>query len=125
LQLKGEMSVLIVDDNAINLYMMEELLEALGVMHIHTASNGRMAIDTVSRQSFDLVLMDISMPEMDGYETTQKIRERGYGGRILALTATQISPHGANYKKSGLDGILVKPIDIELLYQALIGKKTS
>jgi len=122
--LNTDLNILIVDDNEINLFMMRDILESLGFTQLETAFSGFEALEAVKRQAIDLILMDISMPEMDGYEATAQIRKLGFAGKIFALTATQICATSIRYLESGLDGILLKPIDLDAVIKALSAERT-
>jgi CheY-like chemotaxis protein len=105
-------SVLVVNDVEINLIVVSELLESYK-LQVDTASSGFLAYDKIkSGCLYDIIFMDNMMPEMDGIETTQKIREHGYKGKIVMLTGNEPEP-GADY--SMFDGFLLNPIDIKAL----------
>ena len=85
------------------------------------AANGLEVLDALVRQPYDIVLMDINMPEMDGVETTQLIIER-YGEKrpyIIALTANALAGDREVYLESGMDDYLSKPIKLEALLHIL------
>jgi CheY-like chemotaxis protein len=94
------------------------LLEALGYA-TETAENGRQAVEAVARGSYDLVLMDCHMPEMDGFAATAEIRRReGVGGRrtpIVALTANALSGDAERCLAAGMDDYVAKPVTAERL----------
>jgi CheY-like chemotaxis protein len=98
------------------------MLERLGC-HGEAVENGRAAVDAVLRERFDLVLMDVQMPEMDGLEATAEIRRRegGNGPRvpIVALTAHAMGGHRDRCLASGMDDYLTKPVKLDELRQAL------
>jgi CheY-like chemotaxis protein len=114
---------LLVEDNPVNQTVARGLLMRQG----HTvviAANGKEALDAVSRQgSFDLVLMDLQMPEMDGLETTAAIRagEEGTGKRlpIVALTAQAIHGDRERCLAAGMDGYLSKPVVPQQLFRTV------
>ena len=114
--------ILVVEDNRINQRLMVAILKKLG-HHVALASSGREALEYVAAQTFDLVLMDIQMPEMDGVETTQKIREReAQDGRhlpIIAVTAHAMAGDRERYLATGMDDYLTKPIKRNELIAAL------
>jgi CheY-like chemotaxis protein len=111
--------VLLVDDNETNLYVAEGLLSPYG-LKITTADSGFLAIEKVeSKESYDIIFMDHMMPQMDGIETTQKLREMGYEGIIVALTANALVGNDEMFLQSGSDGFLAKPIDIRQLNEIL------
>ncbi|GHV39097.1 hypothetical protein FACS189490_02130 [Clostridia bacterium] len=111
--------VLIVDDVETNLYVAEGLMSPYG-LKIETATSGFAAIDKVKNGStYDIILMDHMMPEMDGIETTQKLRELGYTKPIVALTANAITGNEQMFKANGFDEFISKPIDVRLLNSLL------
>ena len=83
---------------------------------VRVVENGRLAVEALERQTFDLILMDIQMPEMDGLQATAAIRakERVSGGRvpIIALTAHAMSGDRERFLEVGMDGYVTKPIRI-------------
>ena len=116
-----EANVLIVDDNPVNLVVAEGLLEPLK-MKIETATSGLEAIDKISSQMFDLILMDHMMPEMDGVETVHIIREchKEYENiPIIMLTANAIEGTKQMFLKEGLNDFVSKPIEVKVLVSAI------
>jgi two-component system sensor histidine kinase/response regulator len=112
--------VLVVDDNALNREVAQDFLE-LASMQVRTASNGRDALAMLQTQAFDLVLLDVQMPEMDGLEVARRIRHQRQWSElpVLALTAqAQREDHHA-ILASGMNGHLTKPLDGQTLYLAL------
>jgi CheY-like chemotaxis protein len=110
--------LLLVEDNPVNQKLAVRLLEKMG-HSVAFAVNGREALDTLQRQSFDLVLMDIQMPVMGGVEAAQKIREleRQSGAHIpiIAMTAHAMAGDAERYLAAGMDGYVSKPIHVETL----------
>ena len=122
--LKG-MRVLLVDDNEMNREIAEEILTERGVV-VDTANDGDVAVEKVSKSSpgtYELVLMDIQMPRMNGYDATREIRglpdPRKAGIPIVAMTANAFEEDKKNAFLAGMDGHLAKPIDYEKLIQTL------
>jgi signal transduction histidine kinase/DNA-binding response OmpR family regulator len=112
-------SVLVVDDVETNLYVAEGLL-APYKLKIETAISGFETIEKVqSGKTYDIIFMDHMMPKMDGVETTEKLRGRGYRGVIIALTANALTGNDEMFSKHGFDGFIPKPIDIRHLNAAL------
>jgi CheY-like chemotaxis protein len=111
--------VLVAEDNIVNQRVAAGLLTRRGHT-VTTASNGLEAVEAIERGGFDLVLMDIEMPEMGGLEATAAIRarERERGGhiRIVAMTAHAMNGDRERCMAAGMDGYLAKPLDPGLLY---------
>ena len=128
------LSILVAEDNEINALLMRSLLTRLG-HHAVITTNGEAALESwLSAKSagapYDLVLMDIQMPQLDGIETTKRIRglEAGRSGRqtpILALTANTLVEDRYACFEAGMDGFLIKPLDREKLADALAGLAAS
>ena len=111
--------VLLVEDNEINQEVAVELLNQAG-MSVTTAANGREALERLDFESYDLVLMDVQMPEMDGLEATRRIRQKGHTVPVLATTAHAMDGDAQKSLDAGMNDHLTKPIDPEQLTQALI-----
>jgi CheY-like chemotaxis protein len=114
--------VLVAEDNVVNRRLAEHLLRQRG----HQPSmvvNGREAVDALAHDSFDLVLMDLQMPEMDGFEATAAIRsgERANGSRIpiVALTAHAMEGDRQRCLDADMDGYVSKPIDASELFRVI------
>ncbi len=116
------MCVLLVEDNATNRLLAVTLLEKAGHV-VHSAHNGKEALDALQQRSFDIVLMDVQMPEMDGFGATARIRERecatGEHIPIVAMTAHAMKGDRVRCLEAGMDGYVSKPITAESLYEAL------
>jgi len=113
-------SVLVVDDVETNLYVAKGLLSPYE-LSIETADSGFEAIDKVKNGGvYDIIFMDHMMPRMDGIEATKILRETGYKGSIVALTANAIVGQAEMFLKNGFDGFISKPIDIRQLNVMLI-----
>jgi CheY-like chemotaxis protein/signal transduction histidine kinase/HAMP domain-containing protein len=117
--LKGR-KVLLVDDDARNIFALSSLLERRG-MDVLTATTGREAIETLNSTDVSLVLMDIMMPEMDGYQTMRRIRgsEKHQRLPIIALTAKAMKGDREKCLEAGASDYLAKPVDTEQLLSAL------
>ncbi len=115
--------VLLVDDHPINLLFAKKLLIKLGIEQITEAYNGKQAIDALQDADFHFVLMDCQMPEMDGLEATQIIREneKQTGGHVPIIALTADAMRGAQEKclKIGMDDYISKPIDPSRLSQII------
>ena len=111
--------ILLAEDNPVNQLVAVRLLKKQG-HEVTVAANGREAVAAWQRESFDLVLMDVQMPEMDGFEATAAIRQAEAGtGRhmpIYALTAHVMKGDDERCRLAGMDGYLPKPIQSPLLY---------
>ncbi|MES2148499.1 MAG: response regulator [Pseudomonadota bacterium] len=112
--------VLVVDDNAINQQVAAEILQRAGV-HVELAGNGLDALRMVDQSAFDAVLMDIQMPDMDGYQATARIRERDQHAAlpVIAMTAHAIAGYRENCLAMGMNDYVTKPVDPETLYAVL------
>jgi signal transduction histidine kinase/CheY-like chemotaxis protein/ligand-binding sensor domain-containing protein len=112
--------VLVVDDNVINQQVAREVLLGAGV-HVELASNGVDAVQLVDSGAFDAVLMDIQMPEMDGYEATARIRAKSQHARlpVIAMTAHAVAGFRENSLAMGMNDYVTKPIDPERLFAVL------
>ncbi len=110
--------VLVVEDTP-ELQMLEQrILESLGLV-VTIANHGKEAIEAVEQHPFDLILMDLQMPIMNGLEATATLRERGVQTPIIALTANVMQKHRDAFDRAGCDGFLGKPIDERELKQIL------
>ena len=116
------LAILVVDDLEVNLMFASRILEKVGHTVV-TAHNGQEALDAWGEGRFDLILMDIQMPVMNGIQATRVIREREErsGGRvpIIALTAHALQGERENILSQGVDGYLAKPIQISVLFDEL------
>ena len=113
--------ILLAEDNGVNQKLALRLLEQMGY-RADLASNGREAVDSVARQSYDLVLMDVRMPEMDGLEATRQIVARwppGQRPRIVAMTANALNGDRPQCLAAGMDEHLSKPLRVESLVATL------
>ena len=111
--------VLIVDDVETNLYVAEGLMSAYD-LQIETAISGFLTIEKIeSGKIYDIIFMDHMMPDMDGIETTLKLRSLGYTGAIVALTANAIVGNAEMFKQIGFDDFISKPIDLRQLNSIL------
>lgn len=104
-----QMRVLVVDDVADNQILVRKLLEKAGAQ-VEVASDGLEAVDKAMHTEYDLILMDLQMPILDGYHATSQLREHGYKRPILALTAHALKEEQAKCLRMGFDGFLTKPI---------------
>lgn len=105
--------ILVVDDNTINLMVTQKNVERIPGCFSETASNGKEAISLVKEKDFDLVLMDINMPDMDGFEATKHIRLFNPHIPILALTALNSIEVETKAKRCGMNHVITKPYEFE------------
>jgi PAS domain S-box-containing protein len=106
--------VLVVDDGVENRELVRLLLEDGGVA-IDQAENGAVALECVRGQQFDLILMDVQMPVMDGKEAARRMRAGGLGTPIVALTANAMKGYEVELREAGFSSYLTKPVDIDQL----------
>ena len=116
-----QLRILVAEDNLINQQVITAMLDQPG-FRVDLVDNGKDAVERVGREDYDVVLMDIRMPEMDGVEATRKIRAMG-GTRaavpIIALTANTVDRGHAEYDEAGLSGCVTKPIEWQALLDAI------
>ncbi|MGE0724379.1 MAG: response regulator, partial [Alphaproteobacteria bacterium] len=109
----GARRVLVAEDDTINQMLIETMLRQWG-HDAHVVSDGRQAVDLLGREAFDVVLMDVNMPHLDGPGAVRELRAAG--GRtaalpIFAITADTLPEHIDRYRASGFDDVLTKPVD--------------
>ena len=118
----GLLRILVAEDNSVNQSLVVAFLEKEG-HRVVLASNGREALAAFQREPFDLILMDVQMPHMDGYEATAAIREaeKGLGRRvpIIAMTAHAMKGDRERCIQTGMDDYLTKPLDLAGLRAAI------
>jgi CheY-like chemotaxis protein len=119
-------NILVVEDNELNAEIAEEILEDTGAI-VTIAENGKIALEMFSDSSesfFDLILMDIMMPEMDGLEATRAIRslarEDAKTIPIVAMTANAFEEDKRSALEAGMNAHLAKPINVKLLFHTLV-----
>ena len=124
LELDPEMKsirVLVVEDIALNQLLMRTLLDDFG-FECDIAANGKIAIDKLRTKKFDIVLMDLQMPEMNGFEATEYIRNTLNSAiPIIALTADVTTVDLAKCKAVGMNDYIAKPVDEKILYSKIVG----
>ena len=114
-----KLNILIVDDNKINQIVTKNILEKRDYTTT-IASNGLEAIKATKENSYDLILMDVNMPEMGGLEATENIRQFDKHTPIIALTAMEDKEMVIEAKASGMNDLIVKPYDTHIFYQTII-----
>jgi PAS domain S-box-containing protein len=121
-ELAGNPKLMIVDDNKVNLQLASEILKKAGCL-VTTVNRGKKAIKLAMENKFELILMDIQMPDMDGIEASKKIKESGLNTKtpIVAMTAYSMAGDKQKYLNAGMDDYISKPIKPDMLI--LIVKK--
>lgn len=126
-EIERRYKILLVEDTPLNIKLFTKLLTKLG----HTvvvAENGKLGVDAVKRENFDVVLMDVQMPVMDGLEATREIRSNGYDVPIIAITAYAVKDDKEKCIEAGMDGYISKPIktkEIVPAIQSVIERKSG
>jgi CheY-like chemotaxis protein len=119
---RKKLRILLAEDNPVNQMFAERLLEKQG-HQVTVTSNGRQALAALDRQDFDIVLMDVQMPEMDGFEATSAIRVKesrtGSHIPIIAMTAHAMTGDRERCLAAGMDGYVAKPIHAKELFSAI------
>lgn len=112
------MKILVVDDNDANRLLAVMMLEDHG-HEIAEAVDGLEALEAVARETFDLILLDISMPRMSGDDVCRKLKADGVASRIVAFTAHVLADEIAHIMAAGFDALLTKPFSEEELLAAI------
>jgi len=122
----GQPAVLLVEDNESNRRVVSMMLRELGI-DSDEAAGGYEAIDRAAARDYDVILMDVQMPDLDGLEATRRIRRRECGRRatIVALTANVLESDEARCRAAGMDGYLQKPLTLEALSTAMHAANTT
>ncbi|HEY5902097.1 MAG TPA: response regulator [Anaerolineales bacterium] len=110
-------TILVVEDTELNIDLITQLLE--DDYRLLIARDGEQGVRMARENSPDLILMDISLPVIDGYEATRRIREAGQPMPIIGLSAHAMSGHEQKAREAGCNDYLTKPIDDELLFDKL------
>jgi len=116
---KEQLTIVLAEDQEANAFLMQRIIERLGHRML-LAKNGAEALETLKQTACDLVLMDIEMPGMDGFEATRRIRQGEAGAQaqhlpIVAVTAHAFPEYETKAREAGMDGFLTKPIDVKAL----------
>ncbi len=118
-RLKKKINILLAEDNIINQRVAQTIFKNLGY-EISIAQNGQKCVDTIKNGDFDIIFMDIMMPEKDGLEATAEIRSAGYKMPIVAMTANAREEDKTKAFDSGMNHYLSKPVRIEEIKEVLI-----
>jgi PAS domain S-box-containing protein len=120
-KLRKNIKVLVVEDIPLNQLLMKTLLDDFGFER-DIAENGKIAIEKMQNNSYDVILMDLQMPEMNGFEATEYIRKTMNSKiPIIALTADVTTVDLAKCKSVGMNDYIAKPVDERLLYSKIVG----
>ncbi len=111
--------ILLVEDSIDNQFLIKKILARYGIQ-VEVANNGLEAIEKISIKNFDIILMDMQMPVLDGYAATEQLRKNGYKKPIIALTAHAMAEEKRRTKLAGCDAHLVKPLDSALLVKTIV-----
>jgi len=112
-------TVLLAEDNLDNQQLLSLLLRRLGA-EVTLADNGRIAVEKAEAGDFDLILMDMQMPEMDGLQATRLLREHGYDKPVVALTANAMNEDKNRCLDAGCNDFLTKPIEKKQFYEVVV-----
>jgi CheY-like chemotaxis protein len=120
---KNSLNILLAEDNLINQKLATSLIQRMG-HKVSVTHNGSQAVEAIETGEFDIILMDIQMPEMDGLEATKAIRtrERLIGRQripIIAMTAYAMAGDREQCLEAGMDGYVSKPINAQELFEAI------
>jgi CheY-like chemotaxis protein len=118
-KLKKKINILLAEDNIINQRVAQTIFKNLGY-EITIAQNGKECVERVKENRFDIIFMDIMMPEKDGLEATSEIRSAGYQLPIVAMTANAREEDKTKAFNSGMNHYLAKPVRIEEIKEVLI-----
>jgi CheY-like chemotaxis protein len=118
--------ILLAEDNVVNQKVALRMLERMGY-RADVANNGKEALEALQRQSYDVVLMDVQMPEMSGLEAAQQICQRWQDQRprIIAMTAGAMEGDRDRCLEAGMDDYISKPVKVEILQQALLACRSA
>ncbi len=117
--LPADLSILLVEDNLINQKVAQSIFKNIG-FEIDIASDGAEAVDKTKAHKYDIIFMDLYLPELDGYEATEQIRKNGIKVPVVAMSATGDDQQKARSVQAGMDDFLTKPARVEHVKQVLI-----
>jgi len=112
--------ILLVEDNPVNQNVMVKTLTRLGFAHVDVAEDGRQGVDCFLDKKYDLILMDVSMPVLDGVGATKEIRAMGSQIPIIAMTANALKGDAERFVGAGMSDYIAKPVDRQLLVKLLV-----
>lgn len=113
-----EGTILLVEDNMVNQIVAQEILETFG-LSVDIASGGVEAVKKASKDEYNLILMDIQMPDIDGFEATKRIKEKGIKTPIIAMTANAMKGDMEKCLEMNMQDYVTKPIDVDELYKVI------
>lgn len=116
--LKG-LSILLVEDNEVNVLVASKFILKWGA-RLQVAKNGEEALQILRTEQFSVILMDLQMPLMDGYEATRRIRSMGIRTPVIALTASALMQEQRRIFQAGMDSFVTKPFEPEVLFQKIM-----
>ena len=117
----NDIKILLVEDSEVNVFVASKFLKKWGIEVDH-AGNGREAIEKLRNKEYNLILMDIQMPIMDGYEAVEEIRKMGITTPVIALTASAMLDVQEKIFDVGMDGFVMKPFNPEELFKEISAK---
>ncbi|MBO9199679.1 MULTISPECIES: response regulator [Niastella] len=118
-KLLQDVHILVVEDNPFNIMVAQSLLERSGAI-VEVATNGEEALEKIGPGKYHLILMDLNMPVMDGFEATRRLRARGITLPVIALTASLPAEVEKDVQSAGLTDIVVKPFNPDELFRVLL-----
>ncbi len=119
LQSKKDLKILVAEDNKLNQKVIENFLKKLGYSNFKIVENGKLAVEEVQKNHFDLILMDINMPVMDGIKAAKLIKKDFPDIHIYALTANVMMEDRITYEKAGMEKFIPKPFKLNDIKEAL------
>ena len=115
---RNPLKILLAEDNAVNQKLALKMLERFGY-RADVAANGVEVLESLERQHYDVIFMDVQMPDMDGLEATRQIRAKGSGIHIVAMTANAMQGDREECLAAGMNDYVSKPIQVSELQSAL------
>lgn len=118
----SNLKILIAEDVPINQMVLSKMLNNLGITNIDVVENGKLAVESATKNNYDFILMDIQMPILDGAQASRKIIEFYKGAppfKIIAVTANVMKDDFAHYRESGMVDVLSKPVNFKMLSHTL------